>query len=137
MPAMTFQKGQSGNPAGRPIGIKDRRTALRDALEGRADALLEKAVEKALDGDSALLVALLSRLIPKLKPESPALGSPIVADGTTGQAFGVISAALNGALSTSAAAELLQAISSAVRIREADELQARVERLEAEFYEKS
>jgi len=64
-----FQKGESGNPLGRPRGVQDRRTALRRALEGRADELLAKAVEEALKGNSGVLIALLSRLIPNLKPE--------------------------------------------------------------------
>ena len=39
-----FKKGQSGNRAGRPKGIKDRRVKYRELLEPHAQALVKKAV---------------------------------------------------------------------------------------------
>ncbi len=52
---MTFKRGQSGNPDGRPPGIPDKRTALRELLLPHADALVGKAVERALAGDASAL----------------------------------------------------------------------------------
>lgn len=134
---MPFAKGQSGNPLGRPVGAKDRRTALRDALEGRGPELVDKAVEIALNGDTAVLVALLSKLIPRVRPESSLIEFPLSSEKPAGQAMQVLAATLSGEIPPSTAAELMQAITNAVKVREADELHERLERLEAKFYENS
>ena len=49
---MPFVKGQSGNPAGRPPGISDRRSVVKELLLPEAPKLVAKAVELALEGDS-------------------------------------------------------------------------------------
>ena len=60
-----FEPGQSGNPNGRPKGARNVVTRALEALfEGQAEALGAKAVEKALEGDSTMLRALLSTLVP-------------------------------------------------------------------------
>ena len=64
---MTYEKGQSGNPSGRPPGIRDKRTALRALLEPHAPALIAKAVEMAKAGDATALRICLDRLIPPAK----------------------------------------------------------------------
>jgi len=125
-----FQKGESGNPHGRPRGVQDRRTALRRALEGRADELLAKAVEEALKGNSAVLIFLLSRLIPNVKPESTFLESANPEGTLSEQAAQIVSSALAGQISLSTASELLASLANAQRIKEADELEARIGRLE-------
>jgi len=125
-----YQKGESGNPQGRPRGVQDRRTALRRALEGRADELLAKAVEEALKGNSAVLIALLSRLIPNLKPESVFL-EKVNPEGTLSErAAQIVSSTLAGQISPSTTSELLASLANVQRIKEADELEARIGRLE-------
>lgn len=64
---MTFRKGQSGNPQGRPKGTKDKRTATRELLEPHAESLIDKAVELALKGDTTALKMCLDRLVPTLR----------------------------------------------------------------------
>lgn len=127
---MAFAKGTSGNPLGRPIGVRDRRTALRDALEGRGEELLDKAVQRALEGDSAILSALLSKLIPRLKPESPSLGWSVASGRASAQAKAIVDAALNGEISPTTASEMLQAIAHAIQIDVHDQFLDRIERLE-------
>ena len=46
---MQWEKGESGNPAGRPAGIKDKRTAMRELLLPHAEELVAKVVEMAKD----------------------------------------------------------------------------------------
>src|SRR6516162_1772746 len=57
-----FTKGRSGNPAGRPRGLRNRSTlAAQLLLQGKAEALTRKAVELALGGDPAALRLCLDR----------------------------------------------------------------------------
>ena len=47
-----FVKGQSGNPKGKPKGVRNRLTLAAEALlDGEAETITRKAVELAKDGD--------------------------------------------------------------------------------------
>ena len=51
-----FEKGQSGNPNGRPEGSRNRATILAQVLlDGQAEELIQKCVQMALDGDSTAM----------------------------------------------------------------------------------
>lgn len=68
-----FVEGQSGNPSGRPKGIPDRRTIFREMIEPHREALVQKAIALALDGNEQMLRLLLDRLLPakpKIEEES-------------------------------------------------------------------
>src|SRR5262245_39615187 len=46
-----FERGNSGNPRGRPKGARNRTTlAVEALLDGEAEGITRKAIEKALDG---------------------------------------------------------------------------------------
>jgi len=63
-----FQKGQSGNPKGRPEGGRNQATIFAQALfDGQAETLTRKVIEQALEGDSTCLRLCLERLIPPRK----------------------------------------------------------------------
>jgi hypothetical protein len=62
-----FTKGQSGNPAGKPKGAKDKRTELRALLRPHAEDLVAKAVELAKAGDTTALRICIDRLIPPIR----------------------------------------------------------------------
>ena len=63
-----FQKGRSGNPAGRRPGTRNRATqAVEVLLEGEAEALTRRAIELAFEGDATVLKLCLERIVPRLK----------------------------------------------------------------------
>src|SRR5712691_11854721 len=60
-----FQKGQSGNSAGRPPGSRNKATLAAEALlEGELERLTREAIDRALDGDPLLLRLCITRLLP-------------------------------------------------------------------------
>lgn len=60
-----FSPGVSGNPNGRPKGSRNKVTlAIEALLEGEAEALTRKAIERALEGDGTALRLCLDRLAP-------------------------------------------------------------------------
>src|SRR5260370_25353583 len=60
-----FQKGQSGNPAGRPRGSRNKATlAAETLLEDELERLTREAIDRAMDGDPLLLRLCITRLLP-------------------------------------------------------------------------
>lgn len=64
---MKFKPGESGNPSGRPKGSRNTQTQLIKLLEPHAEQLINKMVEKALEGDPNALRLCIERLLPKAK----------------------------------------------------------------------
>ena len=67
---MQYERGQSGNPAGRPVGINDKRLAMRELLEPHAEELVAKVVEMAKTGDTAALRICMAAQNPDALPSS-------------------------------------------------------------------
>src|SRR5688500_2289463 len=64
-PHWQWKPGQSGNPAGRPKGSKNRGSILsQEIFDEKAAQLVVKAIEEALAGDRSLLRAAFVRAIP-------------------------------------------------------------------------
>ena len=60
-----FPEGVSGNPAGRPRGSKNALTlALEELLDGEAQEITRKAIERAKAGDHHALKLVLDRILP-------------------------------------------------------------------------
>jgi hypothetical protein len=63
---MPFVKGQSGNPAGRPPGARNRKTLIAEAVfEAHAEQIASCAIERALLGDVAALRLCIGVLLPR------------------------------------------------------------------------
>jgi hypothetical protein len=63
---MTFQPGQSGNPAGRPKGARGKAALFAEGLfEGQTEAIIRKAMSLAMEGDTTALRACLDRVAPR------------------------------------------------------------------------
>lgn len=72
-----WKKGQSGNPAGRPVGAKGKITLLRQALEGELRVqlgpemveIMRKAIELAKGGSEPMIKLLVDKCLPTSKGE--------------------------------------------------------------------
>lgn len=77
-----FKPGQSGNPAGRPKGSRNKSTLLTAQLQDALPDLLDKTRELAMAGDTTALKLLLDRLAPI--PKAPYQGPDIPELATSG-----------------------------------------------------
>ena len=72
-----FKPGKSGNPAGRPQGSRHKTTlAVQALLDGEAEMLTRKCIQKALEGDLTALKLCLDRIIPVVKERPIMLDIP-------------------------------------------------------------
>ncbi len=77
LPDRRFRKGQSGNPAGRKPGCRNRATMAAEALlEGEGEALTRKAIELALEGDTTALKLCLERIVPRRRSRTLSFDHP-------------------------------------------------------------
>jgi hypothetical protein len=123
-----FERGKSGNPAGRPQGARNRATLAAEALlDGEAEALTRKAVELALGGDMNAIRLCLDRVI------SPRREQPVefelrelttIHSGYQAMAD-VIAAVAAGKITLSQAAELGKLVDMYTRACEASERESR------------
>ncbi|WP_445775592.1 DUF5681 domain-containing protein [Shewanella sp.] len=60
---MQFTKGVSGNPAGRPKGIKDKHHRYAESIDSMIPQVLESVYQKALAGDMTAARILLDRTL--------------------------------------------------------------------------
>ncbi|HEX2243372.1 MAG TPA: DUF5681 domain-containing protein [Gammaproteobacteria bacterium] len=127
---MPYKKGQSGNPSGRPRGISDKRTALRELLAPHAQALIEKTVELAKGGDTTALRLCLERIMAPIRARDDAVVIEQVGNTLTERSQAIVNASLTGQISPSEASTLMQALATQARVIESEELAARIEALE-------
>jgi len=133
-----FQKGQSGNPRGRPMGSRNNATLACEALlEGQAEALTQKAVEMALAGDVTALKLCIERICPVRRDRPVRFNLPAVTSARDAAdiSAAVMAAVSNGDITLSEASEIGKLIDSYVKayqVAELDDRTARVEQLSDE-----
>src|SRR6516225_381618 len=128
-----FEKGVSGNPAGRPAGSRNSATLACEALlEGQAEALTQKAVDMALAGDPVALRICLERICPVRKDRAVRFPLPPInsARDAANIAAAVAEAVAAGHLTPSEAAEIAKVVDVYVRAYQTAELNDRGTRLE-------
>ena len=118
-----FRPGQSGNPAGKPKGVRNRATLAAEALlEGEARALTRKAIELGLAGDTAALRLCMERIIPPRKDRAVRLALPPVASVQDArEAVNVVLAAVaEGGITLAEASAALDLVEAARRASDSD-----------------
>ena len=130
---MPFEPGQSGNPAGKAKGTRNKVTlAIEALLDGEAEALTRKAIELAKAGDMAALRLCMDRLAPPRKDRLVMFELPTItcaADAVKASAA-LVAAVAVGDLTPAEAGELGKLIEAYVRALEATDFAARLENLE-------
>ena len=123
-----FAKGVSGNPAGRPPGARNRVSlAIEALLEGEAERLTRKAIERALEGDGQALRLCLDRLAPPRRDRPTPFDLPALTEAADARdAFAaVVRAVAEGELTPSEAVTLAGLIEQFARVDDATEVERR------------
>lgn len=122
-----WQKGQSGNPGGRG----SRESQLRMALDKGADKAIETVLAAAEEGDLTACRLILERCVPVRKAQL----EPVVFDcdttDLTQAAMSTIAAISKGEVSPDVGSIILAGITNAMKLKEIDELERRIEALES------
>jgi hypothetical protein len=132
---MPFERGQSGNPAGRPPGARNKATIIAELLlQGEAEAMARLVIERAKAGDMAALRVCLDRLVPPCRHrpiefELPRLES--AADAVSAMAA-ITAGVATGELTAAEAGDLSGLVNRYVRALEATEFEQRLDKLESE-----
>ncbi len=119
---MTFVKGQSGNPAGRPPGSRNKATILAETIfESEAEAIIRMAIDEAKEGDMTAIRLCLERVFPRLRDRAtlfdlpPINNAPEALDALTGIVAGVRA----GEITAAEGCELSKLVDHYVRALEA------------------
>jgi len=129
-----FEPGQSGNPNGRPKGSRNAVTLLAESLlDGEAEAIIRKLVEKALDGNSSAMRLALERMLPPKRHRAMTIdlegeiNTP--ADAARASAA-VLTACAKGEISSEEATQIMDVIATHVKLLDSAELAERLAALE-------
>src|SRR5262245_21649293 len=128
-----FKSGKSGNPLGRPKGSRNKTTmAVEALLEGDAEGIARKGVEKALEGDMAALRLCLERLLPPRRDRPVTFELPKIenVNDLVIASSAILKACAAGTLSPGEALEVMGLVSSHVRVLEMTDIEARLTALE-------
>ena len=129
-----WKPGQSGNPAGKPKGARHKATqAVETLLEGQAEALTQKAIEKALEGDGVALRLCLERIAPARKDAAVCFDLPAIATAadTVTASSALLEAVAAGNVTPDEASRIMGLLTSHKTLVEVCELERRIEALEA------
>ncbi len=130
---MTFQKGESGNPAGRPRGARNKRTLMAESMFDRDSAdIIDKLIRLAKGGDIAAIRMCIDRICPRHQDRVVALElPPITTAADAVGAMGAITQAIgDGDLGPHEAAELAKVVAGFSQTIHNAELEARMREIE-------
>jgi hypothetical protein len=114
-----FSPGQSGNPAGRPKGARNRSTVLAEALlDEHAEPVTRKVIECAEAGDGAMLRLLFTRIVRSGRDRLVTLDVPEGKELDAEEVFRVTARALfDGEISPDEALRIGRFITLSARLR--------------------
>jgi len=129
-----FLKGQSGNPAGRVSGTRNRATMIMEQLfDGASSDVSKEALAQAMNGDGATLRLIVRSVIGPRRHRASSFAMPLLqgAADVAPAIAAIAAAAAEGAISTTEASEMSQVVERYTRALAADEIESRLQRLES------
>ena len=76
---MKYQPGQSGNPAGRPPGSRNKKTiAMEEAFEEHAEDILKEVVGRAKEGEKTAMRLCMERMLAPKRERPVAIDLPVI-----------------------------------------------------------
>ncbi len=126
-----FTKGQSGNPAGKPKGIRNRSTLAAEALlDGEAELLTRKAIELALAGDTIALKLCLERILPPRKDRTVMFYLPGLENADREESItGILAAVSEGRITPGEAEVIVKLLDMRDRVGGAAEVSQNINKL--------
>jgi hypothetical protein len=126
-----WQPGQSGNPKGRPVGAKSRKTVIADEFAKEGSAVAQVVLAAAKGGCMTACNLVLARLTPPLRARAERVTFELNADAPlTQQAQQVLSAVAAGDIDPETGKLLIDAISAFAGLKATDDLENRLAALE-------
>jgi len=131
-----FERGRSGNPAGRRAGSLNKTTEAAAALlAGESEALTRKAVELALGGDPSAMRLCIERVLPACRERSVKFALPPIESAADIAAAmkAVTSALADVAITPGEAATIAAVVDTFVRVIETSDFDRRLQLMEDDF----
>ena len=133
MPKNLFVKGQSGNPKGKPKGVRHAATQISYALfEGNLEEVLATVLERAKGGDMAACRMIIDKVLPNTKERPISLDLPLINDlsGVGDAQVQILQAVANGTITPNEGERIAAIVEARRRSIETIDLEARISRLE-------
>ena len=128
-----FQKGQSGNPAGKKPGTRNHASRLVETMmAGDVEEITQKVISAAKNGDLTAARIVLDRISPPRKDNPITLDLPMLEtalDAVTAMGM-IMTSVAQGEISPSEAATLTDLVSSFTKTLELSEFEQRLNKLE-------
>lgn len=128
-----FSKGNSGNPAGRPQGSRNKATLAAQALlAGELEAITRKVIELAKNGDMTALRLIVERMLPIRKDSPITVDLPPIttAQDTVKASVAILQAVSCGDITPNEGQILMAMVERLCRSIETQELERRIIQLE-------
>lgn len=125
-----WKAGESGNPNGRKPGTGEV-AKLRESIAAHLPEIITQLVSKAKEGDAQAARLLLERVLPPMKAIEQAVSLSLPdGEGITAQGVAIVRAVADGTIAPGQGAALLTGLGALARIKEIDELEQRITKLE-------
>lgn len=130
-PPRGWQPGQSGNPKGRPVGSRNKKSVIAEEFAKDGSAVARVVMDAALAGDMQAANMVLQRLSPPLRARAEKVTFQLTPDAPLSeQAAQILQAVSDGQIDPDTGKLLIDCIQSVAGIRAVDELEARLIALE-------